>query len=96
MTKTKGGLLSFNNFLSTSKKSDVSLRFARDALFNPDMVGILFVMKIDPSQSTTPFASIKGISYLAEKMKFSSQCTPYFASVISNKWVKINVSSKWI
>jgi tetratricopeptide (TPR) repeat protein len=65
MTKTKGGLLSFNNFLSTSKKSDVSLRFARDALFNPDMVGILFVMKIDPSQSTTPFASIKGISYFS-------------------------------
>jgi Tfp pilus assembly protein PilF len=67
MTKTKGGLLSFNNFLSTSQKRDVSLRFARDALFNPDMMEILFVMKIDPSQSTTPFASIKGISYFSEE-----------------------------
>jgi tetratricopeptide (TPR) repeat protein len=67
MSKTKGGLMSFNNFLSTSIDCDTSLRFARRALLNPDMVGILFVMTIDPSQSTTPFASIKGISYFSEE-----------------------------
>ncbi|UJR25108.1 hypothetical protein I4U23_006467 [Adineta vaga] len=30
---------------------------------NPDLVGILFVMTIDPTQSTTPFASIRDVSY---------------------------------
>jgi tetratricopeptide (TPR) repeat protein len=67
MSKTKGGLMSFNNFLSTSTDRDTSLNFGRRALLNPDMVGILFVMTIDPSQSTTPFASIKGISYFSDE-----------------------------
>jgi tetratricopeptide (TPR) repeat protein len=58
-----GGLLSFNNFLSTSKNRTVSLPFAQSALTDPDSVGILFVMTIDPSKSTTPFASINGVSY---------------------------------
>jgi tetratricopeptide (TPR) repeat protein len=62
MTKTKGGLISFNNFLSTSKTRAISLGFARIAAKNPDLVGILFIMKIDPAQSTTPFASICGVS----------------------------------
>jgi tetratricopeptide (TPR) repeat protein len=60
---TKGGLLSFNNFLSTSKDRTVSLPFAQSALTDPDSVGVLFVMTIDPSKSTTPFASINGVSY---------------------------------
>jgi hypothetical protein len=63
MTKTKGGLMSFNTFLSTSKTRDISIRFAREAATNPDLVGILFIMKIDPVQSTTPFASIRDFSY---------------------------------
>jgi tetratricopeptide (TPR) repeat protein len=63
LTKTKGGLMSFNNFLSTSKDQEVSLRFARRALPNQDMVGILFVMTIDPVKSTIPFASITDVSY---------------------------------
>ena len=63
MKETKGGLMSFNNFLSTSKVRDTSLRFARNTLADPDSVGILFVMTIDPSKSTTPFASINGVSY---------------------------------
>jgi hypothetical protein len=60
---TKGGLLSFNNFLSTSTDRTVSLRFAHSALTDPNSVGILFVMTIDPTKSTTPFASINGVSY---------------------------------
>jgi tetratricopeptide (TPR) repeat protein len=63
MTKMKGGLLSFNNFLSTSKDHDVSFKFARLALPNSDMVGILFVMTIDPTVLTTPFASIVDVSF---------------------------------
>ncbi|CAF3844684.1 unnamed protein product [Adineta steineri] len=63
MTKTKGGLLSFNNFLSTSKNRDVSLCFAPHAATNPDLIGILFVMSINPTYSTTPFASVSDVSY---------------------------------
>jgi tetratricopeptide (TPR) repeat protein len=63
LMNTKGGLLSFNNFLSTSKDRDVSFAFADSNQYNPDFVGILFVMTIEPSKSTTPFASINGVSY---------------------------------
>jgi tetratricopeptide (TPR) repeat protein len=67
LKETKGGLMSFNNFLSTSKDCNVSLGFARSALADPDSVGIFFVMNIDPSKSKTPFASINGISYFPEE-----------------------------
>ena len=67
MEETKGGLMSFNNFLSTSKDHDVSLGFAHSALADPDSVGILFIMTIDPSKSKTPFASINGISYFPKE-----------------------------
>jgi tetratricopeptide (TPR) repeat protein len=63
LLNTIGGLLSFNNFLSTSKDRAVSRAFAESNQYNSDSVGILFVMTIDPSKSTTPFASIKGVSY---------------------------------
>ncbi|CAF4176604.1 unnamed protein product, partial [Adineta steineri] len=58
-----GGLMSFNNFLSTSNDRDVSFMFAESALGNTDMVGILFIMTIDPHVSSTPFASTDKISY---------------------------------
>ncbi|CAF1357787.1 unnamed protein product [Adineta steineri] len=63
MAKTKGGLLSFNNFLSTSKDRDVSLLFAPQAATNPDLVGILFVIFINSTHSTTPFASVADVSH---------------------------------
>jgi len=63
LMKTKGGLMSFNNFLSTSTKREVSLVFAESALTKTNMVGILFKMTIDPSVSSAPFASIGEVSY---------------------------------
>ncbi|CAF1239691.1 unnamed protein product [Adineta steineri] len=63
MTKTKGGLLSFNNFLSTSKDRNVSIHFAQQAATNPDLVGILFVMSVNSTYSTTPFAAVTDVSY---------------------------------
>ncbi|CAF3820928.1 unnamed protein product, partial [Adineta steineri] len=67
MTKTIGGLLSFNNFLSTSTNRDVSLCFAPQAASNPDLIGILFVMSINPTDSTTPYASVSDVSYFHVK-----------------------------
>ncbi|CAF3096501.1 unnamed protein product [Rotaria socialis] len=63
MFKTQGGLLSFNNFLSTSKNREISLEFAQSAIETPDVIGILFSMKIDPSIPSTPFANISTVSY---------------------------------
>ncbi|CAF4171589.1 unnamed protein product, partial [Adineta steineri] len=67
LQKAKGGLMSFNNFLSTSKTKEVSLRFARDASTEPNKVGIFFIMSIDPCLKSTPFASIKEESYFKEE-----------------------------
>ncbi|CAF0954697.1 unnamed protein product [Adineta steineri] len=67
LMKTKRGLISFNNFLSTSTARNVSLGFAQNAITNPDQTGVLFIMKINPEQSTTVFASIAGISKFQEE-----------------------------
>ncbi|CAF3328461.1 unnamed protein product [Rotaria socialis] len=62
LVDTKGGLLSFNNFLSTSKDRDFSIMFAESASSaETDTVGVLFIMSIDQtkiSTSITPFAMI--------------------------------------
>ncbi|CAF0912486.1 unnamed protein product [Adineta steineri] len=67
LQKTKGGLMSFNNFLSTSKDKDMSLGFAQGALENEDMVGILFIISIDPYVNSVPCAFIKEVSYYKEE-----------------------------
>ncbi|CAF1535896.1 unnamed protein product, partial [Rotaria sp. Silwood1] len=67
ITKNKGGLISFNNFLSTSKNRNISLGFAKDALGTTDTVGVLFQMPIDPTESSTPFASIRELSDFAQE-----------------------------
>ncbi|CAF1323206.1 unnamed protein product [Adineta steineri] len=67
LQKAEGGLMSFNNFLSTSKDKEVSLEFAECTSLKPNMVGIFFVMSIDPCLKSTPFASIKKESYFKEE-----------------------------
>jgi tetratricopeptide (TPR) repeat protein len=62
LQSTQGGLLAFNNFLSTSQDRKVSFKFAQRTINTSDKVGILFVMTIDPSISATPFANVKKAS----------------------------------
>ncbi|CAF0962908.1 unnamed protein product [Adineta steineri] len=73
--QTKGGLMSFNSFLSTHREQDIALGLAYSAAENVDIVGILFAMSIDPSIKSAPFASIKEVSYFKEEeeMLFSMQ-----------------------
>jgi tetratricopeptide (TPR) repeat protein len=73
LQKTKGGLMSFNNFLSTSTVRKVSLGFAKGALGKTDTVGILFTMTINPLVSSAPFAAIRDVSYFntEEEILFS-------------------------
>ncbi|CAF1241688.1 unnamed protein product [Adineta steineri] len=67
LRKARGGLMSFNNFLSTSKDKKISLEFAEDASKKTNMVGILFEMSINPCLKSTPFAPIKEKSYFKEE-----------------------------
>jgi tetratricopeptide (TPR) repeat protein len=62
MTRSRGGLISFNNFLSTSLNRSVSLSFAERNRLDPDLIGILFQMTIDPSISSTPYAAVRDVS----------------------------------
>ncbi|CAF4474108.1 unnamed protein product [Rotaria sp. Silwood2] len=70
---TKGGLLSFNNFLSTSKQQNVAMRFVEYALRKyQQILGILFIMTIDPSTvstSTTPYALIDNYSAIPREQE---------------------------
>jgi tetratricopeptide (TPR) repeat protein len=68
LKKAKGGLMSFNNFLSTSLDREVSLAFAESNQSDPNMIGILFKIKIRPSISSTPFADVSDVCHFqAEK-----------------------------
>jgi hypothetical protein len=61
--KTKGGLISFNNFLSTSKKENITRIYARRAMNDSGLIGVVFKMVIDPWVSSTPFALINDVSF---------------------------------
>ena len=65
----RDALLAFNNFLSTSFDKNVSLAFARRTLNNPQSIGILFKMTIDPRISSAPFAKLDHVSYFKESEK---------------------------
>ncbi|CAF4055636.1 unnamed protein product, partial [Rotaria sp. Silwood1] len=62
----KGGLLAFNNFLSTSTEQKIAMKFVERTMHkNKDIVGVLFMMTIDLNKiptTTTPFALIDGYS----------------------------------
>ncbi|CAF5165787.1 unnamed protein product [Rotaria sp. Silwood1] len=71
LKKTKGGLMSFNNFLSTSRNREISFNnFARPAALNTNSIGILFVMNIDTAictKTSTPFAEVSKVGYYKDK-----------------------------
>ncbi|CAF3508257.1 unnamed protein product [Rotaria socialis] len=63
---TKGGLLSFNNFLSTSREPKIAEEFLKRAVNkNEQRIGVLFIITINLSKvsgATTPFALIEKYS----------------------------------
>ncbi|CAF2038997.1 unnamed protein product [Rotaria magnacalcarata] len=73
LSDSKDGLLSFNNFLSTTKKQKSTTIFVHDALErNPNTVGVMFIMTIDPSKistSITSFAMIDKHSALPQEQE---------------------------
>ena len=80
MKRSKGGLMAFNDFLSTSFSREISIEFARDSSL--DLMAVLFVMTIDPQlckQAGISFVDVKDEGYL-KKTKFYSLRTAYSAS----------------
>jgi hypothetical protein len=75
LKKTQGGLISFNNFLLTSINKHVPLELARRTIETSGMVGVLFIMTIDSSILSTPFANIRDVSHVPgeEEILFSIQ-----------------------
>ncbi|CAF3311716.1 unnamed protein product [Rotaria socialis] len=68
MKRSKGGVMSFNNFLSTSRNRNIALSgFARPAaLVGAESVGILFAMTIDPTlckSSAQPYADVRKVGF---------------------------------
>ncbi|CAF2071679.1 unnamed protein product [Rotaria magnacalcarata] len=66
LAKMKGGFLSFNNFLLTDKNQQASLNFIQDSIQTSHGVGVLFIIKVDPTTPSTPFANISDISYIKQ------------------------------
>ena len=63
LQETKGGLMSFNCFLSTSTKSDIPMMLAESSAMGRDKAGILFMMTIDPNIAPIPFADVQKESF---------------------------------
>ncbi len=70
MQKSKGGLMSFNSFLSTSTNIKVSDLYAGGARQNPDLTGVVFELEINSSISSTPFAFIGNLSHFNEEKEY--------------------------
>ena len=64
-----GKLLSFNDFLSTSKNQNVALMFASSSLLNE--IAVIFEITIDPSMLTdVAFSSIQGMSQYGDEEEY--------------------------
>ncbi|UJR07014.1 hypothetical protein I4U23_011302 [Adineta vaga] len=61
-----GGLLSFNAFTSTSVEKEVALDFCPIPPQDPDIVPVLFEMKIESSVKSTTFALLNNASYYSD------------------------------
>ncbi len=67
MKETQGGLISFNNFLSTSLDRAVSFAFAESNQYNSELIGVLFEININPSISSFSFANVRNVGYYPEE-----------------------------
>ena len=85
LVDSKGGLLSFNNFLSTSTEQKVATGFINRSLKkSKEKVGVLFITTIDPKKilasTNTPFAFIDDYSAMETKRKGNSLLHAYSLS----------------
>ncbi|CAM4777561.1 unnamed protein product [Rotaria magnacalcarata] len=91
---SKGGLLSFNNFLLTTKNREVAMRFVEDVMQrNQDTVGVFFIMTIDQSKistASTPFAMIDQYAAIKGEQEILFAMNTVFRVVESKQTTKNN------
>jgi len=87
LKKSINGYVTFTSFLSTSTDKSVSIGFAQLAKNDPNMVGVLFMITIDPKISRTYLASISDISYFKseDEVLFSNNTVFRIRSVEEQK-----------
>jgi hypothetical protein len=78
MKQSKNGLLSFNNFLLTSKNREISYMFADSAQQDDSLVEVLFEMKIDPSNIDISYASLDNISAYEDEKEILFSMNTFF------------------
>ncbi|CAM4835623.1 unnamed protein product [Rotaria magnacalcarata] len=96
LKQNQGGLISFNGFLSTSTKYDVAYEFAQRSLSNGFPIAVLFQMKIDPTNSSYPFASLENHSVDPSEYEilFSFKAIFHIEAIekIENNFWKVNIT----
>ncbi|CAF3021069.1 unnamed protein product [Rotaria sp. Silwood2] len=66
----QGKLISYNNFLSTTEKRDVAIDFiGREFQPSDSKIAVLFIMTIDPSVKSAPYARISEFSKYPEEQE---------------------------
>jgi tetratricopeptide (TPR) repeat protein len=96
LKNAQGGLLSFNNFLSTSTEKSVAEGFARRNKSDVNKKAILFEIEIDTSISSVPFTQIKDISAMEKEDEILFSMSTVFRigeikEIEKNLW-KVNLS----
>ncbi|CAF3160698.1 unnamed protein product [Rotaria sp. Silwood2] len=94
---SQGGLLSFNNFLSTTLDEKIAIQFAEKAYNNPHVIAVLFNIEINPKNSSVPFAFIdKQSTYKYESEMLFSMHTVFRilgAQEIKPRFWQINLAT---
>ena len=67
MKKTPEGLMSFNNFLSTSLDPAMALALAESNSDDVDLIGVYFEITVNPSITSYSFANVRSVSYYPEE-----------------------------
>jgi hypothetical protein len=93
LLQTKGGLLSFNNFLSTSEQENVANMFAESTMYDDNLIGILFEISVDSYISLAPFTFIRDLSHFDQEEEILfSRCMPYFEWIQLHRWTATKVN----
>ena len=68
LNSNRGGLLSINNFLSTTTDCQVALGYAMSNVGRPGFIPVLFEIELDKTvKSNSPFASIRNLSHFEKE-----------------------------
>ncbi|CAF4449651.1 unnamed protein product [Rotaria sp. Silwood2] len=63
--KSKGCLLSFNDFLTTTLERNMALKFVNSVHRDSNSRGIIYKITIDPVSTSIPFIALNNLSYLS-------------------------------